>query len=116
MFDRSAAAWNRGDLEAFLSDYANEPTTSFVAGATVHYGYEWIRENYAPRFAPGAARDSLRFIDLSSRPLGTGHALATARYVLHRGDSVTSTGIFTVVLRRENGDWKILHDHTSRDQ
>ncbi len=116
MFDRSAAAWNRGDLDAFLSDYANEPTTSFVAGSAVQYGYEWIRENYAPRFGPGAARDSLRFVDLSSRLLGMDHAFATARYVLYRGDSVTSTGIFTVVLRRENGDWKILHDHTSRDQ
>lgn len=116
MLDASATAWNRGDLQAFLSDYAEEDETSFVSGRVVHYGYSWIRDNYAPRFEPGVARDSLRFEELASRPLGADHALATARYVLFRGDSVTSTGLFTLVLRRDGEDWKILHDHTSRDE
>lgn len=116
MLDATAAAWNGGEFERFVSDYAQEPTTSFVAGGKVHYGFDWIRDNYAPRFAFGADRDSLRFASLEARPLGTDHALATARYVLFRQDSVTSSGVFTLVLRRESGGWKILHDHTNADQ
>lgn len=111
----SAAAWNRGDLEAFLDDYLRDSTTSFVSAGRVHYGWDWIRDNYAPSFAPDAARDSLRFEDPAARPLGRDHALATARFVLFRGDSITASGPFTLILRRSERGWKIVHDHTSRD-
>lgn len=115
MLERSAAAWNRGDLDAFMADYAADSLTSFVAGGRVHYGFAWIRDNYAPAFEPGARRDSLRFQDVAARPLGARHAVATARFVLFRADSVTASGPFTLVLERRGAEWKILHDHTSRD-
>lgn len=115
MLNKSAAAWNAGDLNAFLSDYAADSGTSFVSGGRVHYGYAWLRDNYAPAFAPAATRDSLRFEEIASRPLGPTHALATARFVLFRGDSVTASGPFTLVLSRTGGRWLIVHDHTSRD-
>lgn len=115
MLRSSAEAWNRRDLEAFISDYAPESTTTFVSGAQVQHGLEWIRQNYAPTFAPGAVHDSLRFESLEARSLGGDHILATARYVLFRAGSITSSGPFTLVLKRINGPWKIIHDHTSRD-
>lgn len=115
MLAASADAWNRGDLDAFLTDYAADSMTSFVAGGQVHYGIDWIREHYAPAFEPNATRDSLRFETLAARALDENHALATARYVLFRGDSVISSGPFTLVLRRIDGNWKIIHDQTSRD-
>ena len=116
MLRASADAWNRGDLDAFMSDYANEPTTGFVSGGRVQYGYDWIRSNYAPRFEPGARRDSLRFENLAARALGHDHALATARYVLFRSDSVTSSGPFTLVLRHSEAGWRIVHDQTGTDE
>lgn len=115
MMDRGAAAWNRGDFEAFVGDYAPESTTTFVSGTQVQHGFEWIRQNYAPTFAPGAVHDSLRFESLEARSLGGDHILATARYVLFRDGSITSSGPFTLVLKRINEPWKIIHDHTSRD-
>ncbi len=115
MLTASADAWNRGDLTAFVADYADDSATSFVAGGRVHYGTDWIRDNYAPRFAPGAARDSLRFEAVAARPLGGGYALVTARYVLFQGEATTSSGPFTLVLQRRDRGWRIIHDHTSRD-
>lgn len=112
---RSAAAWNRGDLDTFLSDYALDSTTTFVAGGHVHYGFDWIRENYAPGFEPGADRDSLRFEETAARALGHDVFLATARFVLFDGDAVSASGPFTLILQRRGGEWKIVHDHTSRD-
>jgi uncharacterized protein (TIGR02246 family) len=112
---RSASDWNRGDLEGFLSDYAAESTTTFVDGFRPRRGIEFIRENYAPRFSPGARRDSLRFEEIETRSLTPTIALVTARYSLHRGDSVTSSGPFTLVMERRAEGWRILHDHTSSD-
>ncbi len=115
VFDRSARDWNAGDLDGFMSDYAREDSTSYISRGQVRYGFDRIRAAYASRFAPGAARDSLRFENLAARPLGDGHALVTARFILHRGDSTTASGPFTVVMERRADGWKILHDHTSTD-
>lgn len=115
LLTRSADAWNRGDLAAFVADYADEPKTTFVSGGRAQHGFEWIRSNYEPAFAPGATHNSLRFEEVEARWLGDNHLLATARYVLFQGDFVTSSGPFTLILRRTNGQWKIIHDHTSRD-
>jgi uncharacterized protein (TIGR02246 family) len=115
MLEQSAYHWNAGNLDGFLSDYLDDSTTTFMAGAGPQYGFEWIRENYAPRFQPGAERDSLHFTNVAARLLGPGWALATARYVLTRDDSTTSTGPFTLVLHYVDHRWKIVHDHTTSD-
>ena len=112
---RSADDWNRGDLERFMSDYARDSTTSFVEGGHVRRGWDYIHSRYAPRFGPGAQRDSLRFEEVAVRPLGPDHALLTARFVLFRGGQTTASGPFSLVLERQAAGWKILHDHTSSD-
>jgi len=109
----SAAGWNRGDLGAFMEAYLDSPTTTYWGAADLLQGYDAIRRHYAPRFRPGAGRDSLRFEDVRARRLGTDYALATARWVLFRGDSVSASGPFTLVLRRMEGRWRIIHDHSS---
>ncbi len=111
----SAEAWNAGDLDGFVSDYADGPSTSFMDGRRPQYGSDWIRSNYAARFMPGGNRDSLRFEEVAARMLGDDHILATARYVLFRGDSMTSSGPFTLILERRQDTWKIIHDHTNAD-
>jgi uncharacterized protein (TIGR02246 family) len=115
LLTQSAVAWNAGDLDAFVSDYARDSLTTFVSAGRPQYGFDWIRSNYAPAFAAGAQRDSLRFENITARSLGRAHALATARFVLFRGDSVTASGPFTLVLTRTDGRWLIIHDHTSSD-
>jgi len=114
-FTRSADDWNRGDLEGFLSDYAPDSATTFVDGFRARRGFAWIREHYAPRFSPGARRDSLHFEEIEVRPLSASLALVTARFVLERGGAVTASGPFTLVMEHRTDGWKILHDHTSSD-
>jgi len=112
---RDADAWNRGDLDGFMASYARDTSTSFIDAGHVRYGFEFIRSRYAPRFAPGAERDSLRFEEIAARPLGRAHALVTARFVLFRNGRTTASGPFTLVLERRPEGWKIIHDHSSSD-
>ncbi len=106
-----AAAWNRGDLDGFVSDYAFDAT--FVTKDSVIHGRPAIRARYAPRFAPGAVRDSLSFQDLEVDALGPDVLNAIAYYVLQRGDSVVARGPTSLVMRRIGGRWFIVHDHSS---
>ncbi|UCF21077.1 MAG: nuclear transport factor 2 family protein [Gemmatimonadota bacterium] len=111
----SEQAWNAGDLDGFLFWYERGPETSFMGSTGLLHGWEEIRGRYAPLFEWGAARDSLRFEELETRPLAPWLGLATARYVLFQGDSVTSSGVFTLVVERTVEGWRIIHDHSSAD-
>lgn len=115
MLERSAGAWNRGDLDGFMDDYLHSPTTSYIGSSGRVAGWEAIRARYAPLFQAGALRDSLRFERIVARPLGEDYALATARYVLFREGDVTGSGPFTLVLWRTEEGWRIVHDQSASD-
>lgn len=112
---RAAGDWNRGDLDSFVSDYAPESTTTFVDGRRARHGFDFIRQYYAPRFAPGARRDSLHFEEIEARRLSPKLALVTARFVLSRGGTISASGPFTLVMEQRPAGWRILHDHSSSD-
>ncbi len=115
MLERSADAWNGGDLDGFMADYLRSPTTTYLGSSGQVSGWEAIRARYAPLFQAGALRDSLRFERVTGRPLGNDYALATARYVLFRAGTVTASGPFTLVLWRSEDGWKIVHDQSASD-
>ncbi len=115
MLERSAEAWNRGDLEGFMDDYLRSPTTTYLGSSGHVAGWEAIRARYAPLFQAGALRDSLRFERVAARPLGDAYAVATARYVLFREGEVTGSGPFTLVLWRTDEGWRIVHDQSASD-
>ena len=113
---RSAADWNRGDLNGFMSDYLQDSSLSFVSGRGVLYGWQALFDRYERAFfQPGAPRDSLTFTNLAVRPLDDDLALATARFQLNRGDSVVASGPFTLILEKRGARWLIIHDHSSSD-
>jgi uncharacterized protein (TIGR02246 family) len=114
-FFRAAQAWNRGDLDAFMADYAPDSQPTYMAGGHLVRGFDQIRSRYAPSFAPGARRDSLRIEEFNVRPIADRFALVTARYVLYANGRTTASGPFTVLLEQRPEGWKILHDHSSSD-
>lgn len=113
MMNRSAAAWNRGDLDAFVADYEDSPGTTYIGRRGIVRGRAAIRAVYAPRFAPGTARDSLSFENTEVDLLAPGVANVISWYRLARGDSTTASGPTSLVMRRSDGRWRIVHDHSS---
>lgn len=113
MMTRSAAAWTRGDLDAFMGDYLPGERTTYVTSRGLVRGPEQIRARYAPRFAPGALHDSLSFEGIEVDPLAPGVAHVVAWYVLTRGDSLIARGPTSLVMLRTDEGWKIVHDHSS---
>lgn len=113
MLDSGAAAWNRGDLDRFVSDYAPDTTTTFIGSRGIVRGRAAIRAAYAPRFAPGGTRDSLSFERVEVDQLAPDVINTIAYYRLMRGDSTTGYGPTSLVMRKIDGHWKIIHDHSS---
>jgi uncharacterized protein (TIGR02246 family) len=111
--DHGAAAWNKGDLDDFVSDYLDDNGTTYIGSKGLVHGLPKIREAYASRFARGAPRDSLHFEAVEVDVLGPELVNTVAWYVLTRGDSVTARGPTSLVMRRVDGHWRIIHDHSS---
>jgi len=113
----STASWNGGALDGFMDDYLRSEGLTFSGGTGVTRGWDAVRTRYLETYwAPNAVRDSLRFQGIEVIALGDEHALALGQYVLYRPEEaglVTSSGFFSLVLRRVDGRWEIIHDHTS---
>ena len=80
-------------------------------------GPQAIRAGYAPLFAAGAVRDSLSFVILDVDPVASDAVNLIGQYTLARRmggrDSVTSRGPTSLLVRRVQGRWRIVHDHSS---
>ena len=113
MFARSAAAWNRGDLDTFMTDYLPGDRTTYVTSGGIIHGPAAIRERYGPRFAPGGMHDSLSFEGIEVDPLAPDVLNVVAYYVLTRGDSLVARGPTSLVIIRQDGQLLIVHDHSS---
>lgn len=115
MLKTSEAAWNRGDLAAFASDYEDAPTTTFIGREITRGGVDAILARYKRGYPTPEALGTLTFSEIEVRPLGGDYALALGRFALKRtqaggGDAA---GRFTLVLHRTAKGWKIIHDHSS---
>lgn len=108
------AAWNRGDLEGFMRGYAASPDLVFTSGGRVLRGWKTILERYRTTYGQGNEMGTLTFSDLEVHELGQDAAWALGRWelMLERG---RLGGVFTLVLQRLDGNWRIVHDHTSSD-
>jgi len=117
MLARAAANWNRGDLDAFVEDYLPSDSTTFIGSRGIVRGPTAIRAGYAPLFAAGAVRDSLSFVILDVDPIAADAVNLIAQYTLARRvgghDSVTARGPTSLLLRRVQRRWRIVHDHSS---
>jgi beta-aspartyl-peptidase (threonine type) len=114
VLDAQVEAWNRGDLEAFMTGYWRSPELVFCSGATVTKGWEATLERYRRRYqAEGREMGRLRFDAVEVEALGAEAAFARGAYRLETSDGKRPHGLFTLVLRRLAGAWRIVHDHTS---
>lgn len=117
VLDAQVEAWNRGDLQAFMAGYWRSPDLVFCSGATVTKGWDETLARYRKRYqSEGREMGRLRFDAVEVIPLGEGAALARGAWRLVMSDGKEPHGLFTLLLRRKGGAWRIVHDHTSQGE
>lgn len=114
VLDGQTAAWNRGDLDGFLAGYWNSPKVVFQSGGARHDGFAAMRDRYRQRYqADGKSMGRVAFSDVEVEPLAADAALVRGRWGLVMPDGTRPSGLFTLIMRRFDDGWKIIHDHTS---
>jgi beta-aspartyl-peptidase (threonine type) len=110
------AAWNRGDLDEFMVGYWKDEGLTFYSGATITKGWQATLDRYRKRYkSEGKEMGTLFFSDVVVESLDESRALARGRWKLTLKDGKTPNGLFTLILRRIDGQMRIVHDHTSAE-
>jgi ketosteroid isomerase-like protein len=117
VLDRQIAAWNRGDLAAYMDGYARTPALVFTSGGNIRRGWQEAFDHYQARYATDPkAMGTLAFqvdsIDPVGDPVGAGGAVVLGHWEL-TGTAHAGRGVFTLIVERRPEGWRIIHDHTS---
>jgi ketosteroid isomerase-like protein len=113
VLDAQVAAWNNGDLEAFMQGYWRSPKLSFASGNDVTRGWDDTLARYKKKYQSGGAEmGKLSFTGLEIEPLSADAALVRGHWQLVRTKDKPG-GVFTLIFRKFPEGWRIVHDHTS---
>ena len=112
VMDAQVAAWNAGDIDAFMRGYWNSPELVFVSGDSVTKGWQPTIERYKKRYDSRAKMGTLTFSDLEIEVLSKDAAKVLGSWSLAR-EADNPKGKFTLIFRRFKDGWRIVHDHTS---
>jgi len=108
------AAWNEGNLDAFMNTYWKSDDLKMVSGTTVTKGWSSIMKHYRDAYANDSGLGQLSMDKLDTKLITDDVAVVTGRFAVTQDDA-TGTGSFSLVMRRDNGVWRIVHDHTTAD-
>jgi len=111
---RQQEAWNKHDIDTFMTGYWNSPDLTFFSGAKQTSGWQATLDRYRATYAsPGHEMGKLEFSDLRTEALGPEAAFVRGAWQLTMSDGKMPHGRFTLVFRKFPEGWKIVHDHTS---
>ena len=111
-------AWNGGDVAAFMEHYWKSDDLTFSSGGKTTRGWQATLDGYRERYPTREKMGRLTLGELKITPLGevtaqNGAAFVLGQWKLER-ESEPVGGNFTLVFRKIDGRWVIVHDHTSR--
>lgn len=110
-----AACWNREDIDAFMETYWKSEQLTFSGGGKTTRGWQATLDRYKKSY-PKGSMGHLKFDGLEISELGTEASLVLGKWHLEipsKEGKVNKQGNFSLVLRKLDGKWKIIHDHSS---
>ena len=107
------AAWNRGDLSAFMQGYWQSENLEFIGKNGLKKGWQQTLDNYKTSYPDAATMGKLDFTVFSIEVLGKIAAYIVGKWHLTRPDKGDLHGAFTLLWKKINGKWLIVSDHSS---
>jgi beta-aspartyl-peptidase (threonine type) len=112
VLDQQVKAWNQGDLEGFLRGYWQSDQLTFFSGGAKTQGWQATLDHYRQSYkTEGREMGHLEFVDLDIQLLGSKAAFVRGGWEL-RTSKGPRGGLFTLIWRKTDRGWKIIHDHT----
>ena len=104
--------WNKGDMDAYMQGYWKSDSLLFVGKNGPTYGWQKTLDNYKKGYPDKSAMGFLTFGIKKVEFLTKDKAFVLGSWNLKR-EKDEPKGYFTLLLRKIDGQWKVIADHSS---
>lgn len=106
------SAWNNYNLEGFMEGYWKSDSLKFYGSGGITNGWQKTLDNYKKNYPSKEYIGELNFTLKSIYPIEENSYYVMGQYHLKRsvGDA---NGEFLIILKKINGEWKIIADMSS---
>lgn len=112
LMQQQTNAWNHGNIPGFMQTYWQSDSLLFIGKNGVTYGWQATLERYKKSYPDTAAMGRLHFNLLEFKQLTPELYFLVGQWHLQRAAG-NLQGYFTLLIRKINGAWKIIADHSS---
>jgi len=105
-------SWNDGNLEQYMTGYWQSDSLLFVGKRGPQYGWQKTFDNYKKSYPNKVAMGKLTFNILKVDVYTSDYAFVLGEWILDR-EKDQPRGFFTLQMRKINGQWKVIADHSS---
>lgn len=112
LMDAQSAAWNRGDIDAFMKGYWESDSLMFIGKSGVTYGWSNTLKNYKKGYPDVTAMGTLQFTLIKVQRLSGKYYYVTGKWYLKRSIGDLS-GHYTLLFHKLHKHWVIISDHSS---
>ena len=102
-------AWSNNDIEGYMEGYWKSDSLKFYGTNGVTYGWENTLERYQKAYPTKKHTGKLSFRINDVSKISTGAYFVLGEYHIKR-DVGNADGIFMLVFKKINGEWKIIAD------
>jgi ketosteroid isomerase-like protein len=112
ILDDQAKAWNRGDIEEFMQGYWKNDSLLFIGKSGINRGWQRTLNNYKKSYPDTTVMGKLAFDIILVKKLSPEYYYVVGKWMLTRsiGDL---NGYYNLLLKKINGQWVIVADHSS---
>jgi ketosteroid isomerase-like protein len=113
VLNKQVQSWNCGDLNGFMKGYWESDSLMFIGKSGITYGYAETLTNYRKSYPDMDQMGELKFDLIKIDLLNSDVAFVVGKWSLKREKVGDIAGHFTLLLKKLNGQWVIVTDHSS---
>jgi len=104
--------WNNGDIDSFMDTYWKSDSLMFVSTKGATYGWKNTLTRYKNTYPDTTVMGKLKFDLQSVKRLSADYYFVLGKWHLTRSIGDIG-GFYTLLIKKVNGQWVIVVDHTS---
>lgn len=102
-------AWNQNDLETFMQGYQKSDSLKFYGKSGLTHGWQNTLENYKKGYPTKEHTGNLSFTLDAITQIEANSYYVMGQFHLIR-DAGNANGVFLIIFRKIEGEWKIIAD------
>jgi hypothetical protein len=113
LLDNQTKAWNMGDLDDFMAGYWHNDSLVFIGKSGLTYGFEKTLANYKRNYPDKATLGKLDFDIKKIEKINRKNYFVIGKWHLERIEKGDLSGHYSLFLKKIDGKWQIVSDHSS---